>query len=91
MMKSVKKEVEIVETEGLAALLGERIVVLCMNYIYAGTLEGVNQSCILLSSAKIVYSTGEWSDDSWNDAQALPTDEFYIQMAAIESFGKSGR
>ncbi len=91
MMKSVKKEIEIVETEGLAALLGESIVVLCMNYIYAGTLEGVNKTCILLSDAKLVYSTGEWSGTDWSDAQKLPTDEFYIQIAAIESFGKSGR
>lgn len=75
-----------VEGEGLEALLGETVTFFCLNYIYTGKLEGVNKTCILLSSPKIVYETGAFSDKSWKDAQSLPN-TLYIQTNAIESFG----
>jgi len=58
-----------------------------MNYIYTGDLTGVNDSCVLLSNAAIVYETGPLTDGKWKDAQSLPG-EWYVQTAAIESFGK---
>lgn len=59
----------------------------CVNYIYTGKLIGINSSCVLLSDAAIVYETGELTDTKWKDAQSFPN-EWYVQINAIESFGK---
>lgn len=82
----MKKLVEEVNGEGLDKLLGERITLFCLNYIYTGKLMGVNNSCVLLTDASIVYETGELKTKNWKDAQALPND-WYVQISAIESFG----
>jgi hypothetical protein len=82
-MKCLVKEVE---GEGLEALIGQTITLFCGVYIYTGKLVGVNESCVKLESAKIVYETGELTSKSWSDAQALPGD-WYVKSAAIESFG----
>lgn len=82
----MKKIVEDVTGEGLQKLLGERITLFCMNYIYTGKLMGVNDTCVLLTDAAIVYETGELNAKEWKDAQALPHD-WYVQLSAIESFG----
>ena len=82
----MKKLIEQVEGEGFEALLGETITVFCLNYIYTGKLTGVNDSCILLESPKIVYETGPFNEPSWKDAQSLPNC-LYIQTGCIESFG----
>ena len=74
------------EGEGLEALLGQRVTLFCMNYIYTGKLVGVNQTCVKLSDAAVVYETGALNDKSWKDAQTLPQD-WYVSTAAIESFG----
>lgn len=83
MKKLVK--VEEIEGEGLLALLGKNVLVFCMNYIYTGKLAGVNATCILLESPRIVYETGAFSDKKFADAQPLPN-SLYVQTAAIESF-----
>jgi hypothetical protein len=83
----MKKIVNEVQGEGLEKLLGERVTLFCMNYIYTGTLTGVNDTCVLLTDASIVYETGEFNEKNWKDAQNLPHD-WYVQMSAIESFGK---
>ena len=75
-----------VSGEGLDKLLGKRITLFCMNYIYTGKLSGVNEKCVLLTDAAIVYETGELKDKSWKDAQPLPND-WYVSISAIESFG----
>lgn len=84
-MKKIVK-CEEVEGEGLLALLGKRVTLMCLNYIYTGDLIGVNSTCVLLKDAYIVYETGSFSDSQWKDAQKLAK-EFYIQISAIESFG----
>ena len=86
MKKAATVEVVEVANEGLISLLGQIVTVFCMNYIYTGKLEGVNDTCILLSSPKIVYETGPFTTKDWKDAQPLPND-LYIQTSAIESFG----
>ena len=78
-------QVQEVEGEGLVALMGQRVTLFCMNYIYAGTLSGVNSSCVLLEDAGIVYETGAFTDNTWKDYQRLPN-SLYVQLAAIESF-----
>ena len=40
--------VQEVEGEGLVALLGEKVILFCMTYFYAGTLVGVNTDTVLL-------------------------------------------
>lgn len=83
----MKKIVTEVSGEGLEKLLGERVTLFCANYIYTGTLNGISENCVLLTDAAIVYETGPFSDKKWKDAQSLP-EEWYIQIDAIESFGK---
>jgi hypothetical protein len=84
----MKKIVEQVEGEGLEKFLGEPITLFCANYIYTGKLSGVNDSCVLLTDAAIVYETGAFNEKGWKDAQKLPGGEWYVQHSAIESFGK---
>lgn len=86
MKKAVTVEVVEVPNEGLVSLLGQTVTFFCVNYIYTGTLAGVNDTCILLENPKIVYETGAFHTKEWKDAQALPS-SLYIQTAAIESFG----
>ena len=74
------------EAEWLDALLGERVTLFCLNYIYTGKLAGVNSTCIKLTDAAIVYETGPLTVGAWKDAQTLPHD-WYVQTSAIESFG----
>ena len=82
----MRKIVEEVSGEGLEKLMGERVTLFCMNYIYTGKLVGVNEKCVLISDAAIVYETGEFSCKEWKDAQTLPND-WYVSISAIESFG----
>lgn len=88
MKKAKKIEVIEVEEEGLLALLGTRVLLMCANFYYEGILEGINDNCVLLSDAGIVYSTGSWNETSWADRQALPS-EHYVMIQAIESFCES--
>lgn len=83
-MKKIVNVTEI-EGEGLTALLGERVTLFCLNYIYTGKLTGVNSTCVLLEDAAIVYETGAFDAKEWKDAQRLPN-ALYVQTSAIESF-----
>ncbi len=82
----MKKLVEEVSGEGLESLMGEVVTLWCARYIYSGKLIGVNDTCVLLTDAVIVYETGEMCSDEWKDAQKLPHD-WYVNVSAIESFG----
>ena len=75
------------EGEGLVALLGEQVVIICACYIYSGKLVGVNDTCVKLEDAKMVYETGTWTDKAWKDAQSLGSKYHYVQTGMIESFG----
>ena len=72
--------------EGFEALIGEVITVWCVNYIYTGKLTAISDSTIKLESPKVVYETGPLLETEWENAQALPNC-WYVQVAAIESFG----
>ena len=82
-MKVMVKEVE---NEGLEALMGQRVTLFCGVYIYTGNLVGVNQTCVKLEDAGIVYEPGPFSDKKWKDCQPLPHD-WYVATQSIESFG----
>lgn len=83
-MKVLVKEVE---NEGLFALMGKRVTLFCGVYIYTGKLVGVNDTCVKLQDAGIVYETGSFSDKEWKDCQSLPND-WYVTTQSIESFGE---
>ena len=74
------------ENEGLLSLLGERITLMCGCYFYTGKLVGVNETCVKLEDAGVVYETGPFDTPGWKDMQKLPS-EWYVQVGAIESFG----
>lgn len=78
--------VDEISGEGLDGLLGQVITLFCMNYIYTGKLVGINDTCVKIEGAKIVYETGALTDKAWKDAQALPG-SWYVRTGAIESFG----
>jgi len=84
MKKLVK--VEEVEGEGLIGLMGEVVTLMCGCYFYTGKLVGVNDTCVKLEDAGVVYETGSFSEPKWKDMQKLPND-WYVQIVAIESFG----
>jgi hypothetical protein len=82
----MKKLIEDVEDKGLVSLLGKRITLFALNYIYTGKLAGVNDNCVKLENAAVVYETGPYNEKSWKNAQYLPND-WYVQLSAVESFG----
>lgn len=84
-MKILKEAVE-VSGEGLESLMGERITLYCMNYIYTGKLVGVNATCVKLIEASIVYDTGPAAENQYKVKEPFP-DAWYVQTGAIESFG----
>jgi hypothetical protein len=84
--RSIMKRLIETQDDGLESLIGETVTFFCLNYIYTGRLVGVNETCVLLSEPKIVYETGAFTTDMWQDAQELPHD-LYVMIAAIESYG----
>ena len=84
MKKLVKCEE--VEGAGLLGLLGEKIIVWCMNYNYHGTLVGVDENEILLEDASVVYETGHLQG-KLKDAQRLPA-PLHVRMGSIECYYK---
>ncbi len=87
MKKKVK--VEEVDGEGLISLLNKRVLIMSAGYFYEGELEGVNEDFVKLKDPHIVYSTGAWSDSAYSDKQKMHSNEWYVQIALIESFGLS--
>jgi hypothetical protein len=84
----MKKLVQVTEVdgEGLVGLMGQRVTFFCLNYIYVGTLVGVNETCVKLDDPAIVYETGAFNNAEWKDAQKLPH-SIYVMLATVESFG----
>lgn len=83
----IVRDVQEVDGEGLEALLGERVTLFCVNYIYEGLLRGVNATCVLLEDAAVVYETGSFTGGRFKMAEAI-AGQWYVQTTAIESFGK---
>jgi hypothetical protein len=78
-------QVQEVDGEGLVGLMGQRVTFFCMNYIYVGTLTGVNTNDILLEDPAVVYETGSFDSKEFKDAQKLPN-SLYLRISAIESY-----
>jgi hypothetical protein len=75
------------ENEGLDSLLGQVVTLFCGVYIYTGKLVGVNDTCVKLEDAGIVYETGAFDKKDWQDMQKMPNDFWYVTTQSIESFG----
>jgi len=73
----------------LEKLIGKKVVLLCGNYFYAGTLAAVEPDCVVLDNPQIVYDTGEWSAKKYAVAEDLPAPQWYVERSFIESFGLS--
>ena len=88
----MKKRVKVTEVdgEGLLALMGKRVLLFCLNYIYTGTLVGVNSSCVLLEDSEIVYETGAFDSNKFTDSQKLRF-PLYVQIGSIESFSETNK
>ena len=82
----MKKIVEEVSGEGLEALLGEDVLLFCMRYNYTGRLTGVNETDIILSDAKIVFDTGDFSSKDWACAETPRNSTIRVRTSAIESY-----
>jgi len=82
----MKVIVQEVDGEGLESFLGKNVTLFCGVYIYTGKCVGVNDICVKLENASIVYETGAFTDPQWKDAQKLPA-AWYVSLQAIESFG----
>ncbi len=83
----MKVLVETKEGEGLESFMGQVVTLFCGIYIYTGKMVGVNDKCVKLEDAKIVYETGAFTDKAWKDVQTLPSKYWYVTTASIESFG----
>ena len=79
-------QVQEVENEGLVSFIGKRILIMCANYFYCGDLIGVNDSCVKLENAGIVYVTGAWDSKSWQGYQRIG--DVYVAVNAIESWSE---
>lgn len=79
----------IVETndDAWTDLLGQEVVIWCMNYIYTGKLVAVNATHVQLTGARVVYETGPLDAKEWQDAQSLPQETWNVALSAVESFG----
>ncbi len=87
-MKKIVTVTEVPANEvGLESLMGEEVILFCMNYFYAGKLEGVNEKFVLLEDAAIVYETGEFSAVRWEDAQKIGQ-PLYVMIDKIEAFAR---
>ena len=89
--KVVETEIVEVEGEGLEKLLGQNVLIMCMNYSYAGKLIGVNKTFVLLEDAGIVFETGPFGDAKFKDFQKFPVKEWHVSTGAIESYGLSNK
>ena len=82
-----KTKVTKVNVGGLLGLVGQRVMLFCLNYIYEGRLDGQDGGVVELSDAHIVYETGAFGAKGYADSQKLHTDKWYVSLSSVESFG----
>ena len=85
---STKRIIEESETVGVDDLLGETIIVMCMNYTYSGILVSASDDAFLLRNPEIVFKTGPFKEPGWERSEPTCCSEQYIARSAIESYGK---
>lgn len=75
---------------GLKSLIGKKVLLFCLNYIYTGELVGVVEGEVLLKDAAIVYETGAFNEKVFKDAQKLGH-PLYIARGSIESYSETDK
>lgn len=85
-MKVLQTVAEVKE-EGLEALLGEKVILLCANYFYLGKLVGINNTCVKLEDPSLIYETGSWANKMYSNVEKMNMLFLYVQLSHIESFG----
>jgi len=78
-----------VEGEGLEAFLGKRIFIIAQSYFYAGTLTGINTTCVLLENAVFVLETGDFAKKGFEYSEKIPGGKCYVMKNNIEAFFES--
>ena len=85
----MKRIIEDTGAAGLDSLIGEKVILFCGNYFYAGKLAGVNKTFVELHDAGIVYETGEFSAAGWKNFQRLlPEGPTFVRIQWIEAYRK---
>lgn len=69
----------------LQTLLGKKVTLFCLNYIYTGELTSVNDVYVVLKDAKLVFETGSFSDRNWSNAEAFPK-PVHVMLRCVEAF-----
>jgi hypothetical protein len=82
--------VQEVEGEGLLGLLGENVLLFCMNYIYTGKLIGVNDTEVMLENAGIAFDVGNIGSDEFAEMERFKRPH-YVRLSSIESYGKTDK
>lgn len=87
----MKKIVTVTEVdgEGLESFLGKRIFIVAQSYFYAGTLTGINSTCVLLEDALFILESGDFAAKGYTNAEKIPGGKMYVQKSAIECFFES--
>lgn len=67
------------------SLIGKKVILFCMNYIYTGILCDVDSATATLEDGYIVYETGAFSDPKFKDAQFV-SNYLHIHKSSIESY-----
>lgn len=81
----MRKVIEETDEQPFDALMNCRVMVRCMNWIYAGKLVAVNDVCLFLDDASIVYDTGSEKTHGYETEEKLPC-QLGVMFSAIESF-----
>lgn len=85
----MRKIIETDDIEGtLESLLGKRVRLFCVNYIYAGVLSGLTETTVILKHPGIVYETGPLDDPGHKNFQEFKADQWSVRIDSIESFGE---
>lgn len=73
--------------QDLLNLIGEKVVLLGVNYLYYGVLTEVYEDNVSLQGAKIVFETGNITDAKFKDESEMYSSKWNIMLSAVESFG----
>lgn len=73
--------------QDLLNLIGQRVALLCVNYLYYGVLTEVYEDNVSLQGAKIVFETGNISDPKFKDESEMYSSKWNVMLSAVESFG----
>jgi len=78
---------EVKPLNNLEDLIGQTYVFQCARYIYHGTVKAITSDYIELEDASVVFETGDYSNTSPSDMQALPHNA-HIMRQSVEAFYK---